>query len=198
MSYRDELEAAHARIEGLERQLASGEPLRETETVRALRDEVDVLQQQLAAHRSIATHSQASLDAQLHSQREVAAAHAARAEDLLEATKQALEGRVRAAELERTQAELSLEELAGLSRPTALRLYQERLAAVVAERARLAASSAAALVPQPAAGAPMEEQVRFAMAQNVIKVNQTQDVRLAESEARLTRLCTLLEQPPRA
>ena len=63
MSYRDELEAAHARIEGLERQLASGEPLRETETVRALRDEVDVLQQQLAAHRSIATHSQASLDA---------------------------------------------------------------------------------------------------------------------------------------
>jgi hypothetical protein len=100
--------------------------------------------------------------------------------------------------VERTQAEQSLEELAGLSRPTALRLYQERLAAVVAERARLAASSAAALVPQPAAGAPMEEQVRFAMAQNVIKVNQTQDVRLAESEARLTRLCTLLEQPPRA
>jgi hypothetical protein len=198
MSYRDELEAAHARIEGLERQLASGQPLRETEAVRALSEELRTQQQQVAAMRAISANAQASFDAHQAAQRDVAAAMAAKAEALLDGTKQALEARIRDAEVERTQAEQSLEELAGLSRPTALRLYQERLAAVVAERARLAASSAAALVPQPAAGAPMEEQVRFAMAQNVIKVNQTQDVRLAESEARLTRLCTLLEQPPRA
>lgn len=197
MSYRHELEAAHARIEGLERQLASGEPLRESEAARALRDELSVLQQQLAAHRSIATHGQASLEAQLSSQREVAAAETAKAEALLEATKQALEARVRAAELEGTQAEQSLEELAGLSRPAALRLYQERLAAVVAERAALSAKGAA-VGPQPGAGASMEEQVRFLTAQRTAQMNQLQDDRLAEREARLTRLCTILEQPPRA
>lgn len=57
MSYRDELEAAHARIEGLERQLAAAQPAFESATERALNSEIATLRQALAAERALTKNS---------------------------------------------------------------------------------------------------------------------------------------------
>lgn len=210
MSYRDELSAAHARIEALERQLASTESVRDSEAQRelraaahvtsqeiaAVRDEVRALQQTLAAERSLAANRQASLDAQLASASAIRAAEAAKAEAVLAATKDALEVRVTVAARERELAERALEELAGLTRAAALRIYQGRLAEVRAERAKLAAE-AGEPVGELRPNASTEEQVRHAMAQNVAARSRSMDAQLAPQEAHLARLCAILEQPPR-
>ncbi|MCA9532085.1 MAG: hypothetical protein KC593_00340 [Myxococcales bacterium] len=198
MSYRDELEAAHARIEALEQQLASAQPARESAAARALTEELEILRQTLAAERSLAKHSQASHDAQLQAEREVAAAQVAKAEAVLDATKGALELRLQYAVREREEAERRLEELAALSRETALRLYEGQRAAAVAERERLLAEVAGALGARPAESASMEEQIRYENALHAAKRTESMSAMLDERIARLTRLCALLEQPPRA
>jgi len=138
---------------GLEQQLASAQPVRESEALRERSGELETVKQALAARRSLTANSQASREAQLEAERAVTAAHAAKAEALLNATERALEVRIEVAVQERQQAEESLEELASLSRAAALRLYQERLALVHADRARLVAESVAA-GPRPAEGPP--------------------------------------------
>mgnify|MGYP000872926083 CR=1 FL=1 len=195
MSYRDELEAAHARIEALLRQLASTQPARESDALRAMSEELREARQLLATHESLTAHTRASSEAHVASVNAVRAAETARAEALLEATKQAAEAHLRDAVQERQQAEQRLEELAGLSRAAALRTYQERLATVTAERATLAGDITMATT-EPSADASMEEQVRFTIAKKAAAMKQRRDAQLAEHEERLARVCARLAQAP--
>lgn len=217
MSYRDELAAAHARIEGLERQLASTEQTRESdatrlrseaalarsqelsalgEELRAVKEELREQQQVLAAERSNAAMARVAAEAHQESQRLVHEAERHREAAVLKATQDLVAEHVIAAAREREAADRELEELAGLSRGAALRLYQQQLAQVTAEREKLAAGRGAApseLRPD----ASIEEQIRIAMAQRELEMKQAMDAQLAASEARLARLCGILAQPPR-
>lgn len=217
MSYRDELQAAHARIEGLERQLASTEQIRESdatrvrseaaavrsqefsalgEELRAVREELRAQQQVLAAERSNAAMARVAADAHQESQRLVHEAERHREAAVLKATQDLVAEHVIAAAREREAADRELEELAGLSRGAALRVYQQQLAQVTAERQKLAAGHGAP-PPELRPDASIEEQIRIAMGQRELEMKQEMDVRLAASEARLARLCAILEQPPR-
>ena len=78
MSYRDELEAAHARIEALLRQLASTQPARESDALRAMSEELREARQLLATHESLTAHTRASSEAHVASVNAVRAAETAR------------------------------------------------------------------------------------------------------------------------
>ncbi|MBK8408071.1 MAG: hypothetical protein IPL19_08790 [Sandaracinaceae bacterium] len=213
MTYRDELAAAHARIEALEQQLASTDSVREThatqvraeaarehgEELRTLRAQLATLEQALreqqevvAAQRDQSNAARLTAESNMESQRAVQAAEGERAKALLEATEQAGEVRLSVAIQERQQAEDELVELAGLTRAAGLRVYRERLVAVTKECAQLAAEREAPA--ELRADATTEEQVRFAMAQRAVEMKQRVDEKLAEREARLARICAALER----
>lgn len=215
MSYRDELEAAHARIEALERQLASTESVRESdaarvrgeaaversqelaalgEELRRVKEELLEQQQVVAALREQADATRVASEAHQVSQRLVHEAEVQRGAAVLRATEELVAEHVTAATRERERADQALEELARLSRDAALRLYREQLARVTAERELAAAESTP--LPELRADASTEEQIRMAMAQRELEMKQKIQAQLAASEARLARLCAILEQAP--
>lgn len=209
MTFRDELQAAYARIAALEQQLEQGAPLRESDALRSMTDELRKTKAELEEERAVRNAEKSAFEswksnlakaeaAKQKAQEEIARAEKEHAKAVQEATTKKWEMRVEEAEQARKRSEQELELLAVYSRAAALRHFRQQRDQYQQARAALATQLEKTNVGEPPGpGATNEALVAFEIAKITRERVLTNDRAMALQEERYQRICTLLEQPPK-
>jgi hypothetical protein len=216
MPFRDELDAAYAKIAVLESRLSEREPqpngedlqtlaaelrsaqikLRETEDqLSSLKATVDEERRQTGlAKMAESTHTEATR----YAEKELQRAKEEHSNERLKQTKLMMERLLKNEQDGRKRAEEAIEELATLSRPAALRLYRGRLLETTTRMQTLAEEKDQLQQAKPAKprnDAPFDEQVKFQMNETKLAHNEHEQTLRQIEAAHLSRICAALERP---